>query len=221
MDDLVKGIFIREEKTRFLCTVEIDGRKELCYVPSSCKLGKLISLEGETVCLKPIDNKKSDLNYGLFAVKKKQSWVLLNLAEANNVLENQLHRRLFAYLGKRRRIQREKKIQDYKSDIYLPESETVIEIKTVLTEKRIGYFPTIESQRMKAQMSQLLGLFEEGYKIIYLIIALNPATKSIEITDEMKTTFLKCISMGMQCKGYSIRFKDEKPIIYRQIDIIT
>ncbi len=103
MKGILEGIFVHEEKTRFLCTVEIKGKQELCYVPSSCKLGGLIQLEGETVWLKPIQSKKSELDYCVYAVKKKQGWVLLNLADTNRIFEEQLSRRMFSFLGKRKK----------------------------------------------------------------------------------------------------------------------
>ena len=38
--DHVWGIFKGEGKFRFHCTVEINGKEELCYLPSNCKLCK-------------------------------------------------------------------------------------------------------------------------------------------------------------------------------------
>lgn len=36
--DLLEGIFVEEEKTRFSCVVQIGDVREKCYVASSCKL---------------------------------------------------------------------------------------------------------------------------------------------------------------------------------------
>ena len=89
MGNYVEAVFLREEKLRFLCTVFLDGKEELCYVPSSCKLGSLIKLDGERVLLKPVESKSSKLRYALYAVMKQQGWILLNLAEVNKLIKHQ------------------------------------------------------------------------------------------------------------------------------------
>lgn len=220
MKEMIEGIFSKEEKTRFLCKVLIDGEQELCYVPSSCKLGQLISLEGEKVWFKPIDSKKSELRYGIYAIKKRRGWVLLNLAETNRVVEAQLSRRIFSYLGKRREIQREKVIEGYKTDLFLPESNMVIEIKTVLTDEAHTLFPAVESERIIKQLDEIHALLSQGYKVCYLIIALNPITTQVEIVEQLKQKYNACISEGMICKGYSLRFEGDTPAIYRQVGVL-
>ena len=219
MQQKLEGAFIREEKTRFLCTVEIDGNQELCYVPSSCKLEQFISLSGETVWLKPVHNKNSKLRYCVYAVKKKQGWVLLNLAETNKILEVQLNRRLFSFLGNRKVICREKLIEGYKADLYLPETRTIIEIKTVLTEERITSFPGVKSLRTERQLTEISKLLEAGYRVCYFVIALNPRTANVEVVEKLKGIFQDCISKGMLLKGYSLKFEEDLPQIYRSIEV--
>lgn len=215
----LEGTFIREEKTRFLCAVEIDGNPEQCYVPSSCKLEQLINLQGETVWLKPVHNRNSNLKYCIYAVKKKQGWVLLNLAEANNIIEAQLNRRLFSFLGNRKEVQREKLVEGYKADLYLPASRTVIEIKTVLTEEESAIFPGVKSLRIERQLIDIGKLLEAGYKVCYFVIALNPRTARLEIAEKLKDIFRDGISKGMLLKGYSLKFEEELPKIYKSIEV--
>lgn len=38
------GYFVREEKNRFICTVDVRGENIECYIPSSCKLGNFLKL---------------------------------------------------------------------------------------------------------------------------------------------------------------------------------
>ena len=220
MGNYVEAVFLREEKPRFLCTVFLDGKEELCYVPSSCKLGSLIKLDGERVLLKPVESKSSKLRYALYAVMKQQGWILLNLAEVNKVIKDQIARRFFSYLGKRKEIQTEKIVEGYKADLFLPESHTVIEVKTVLTEEKIGRFSTLQAGRTVKQLEQLKGLLAKGYKVGYLIIALNPKTREITVTKDLKELLQQCIAQCMQCHGYTLKHEAENLVISKKIPII-
>ena len=56
---LVYGVFVAEEKNRFVCRVIVDSEEIECYVPSSCRLEKLINLEGCQVALRPNKSQNS------------------------------------------------------------------------------------------------------------------------------------------------------------------
>lgn len=45
--EYITATFIKELKNRFLCEVEIDGERVVCYVPSSCHLSNFFKLEGK------------------------------------------------------------------------------------------------------------------------------------------------------------------------------
>lgn len=218
--EYIEGLFVEEEKSRFLCRVKVDGIEEKCYVPSSCKLGKLISLKGERVWLKPIKSEKTELRYSLYAVKKGRSWILLNLSEANSILGDQLQRKRFDFLGERQDLVYEKPVEKYKADVYLSNSRTIVEVKTVLTEERQGVFPGVSSKRTVSQLKQLSALLEKDYKACLMLMSLNPCTKSIRFTEDIKGYVQDSVDKGMICKGYSIRFRNRKPIIGDEVEII-
>ena len=220
MGEMIEGIYLREEKHRFMCTVLIDGKKEKCYVPASCKLEKLISLSGKAVWVKPIKKSNSNLKYSLYAVKSGRSWVLLNLSEANRIFGNNLYRRRFSYLGRREEIIYEKRIGNYKADIFLPDEKTVIEIKTVLTDKNKACFPSMVSRRTKEQLNEISNLLDEGFKACLIIIALNPVIKRIEVDDSVRGLIGTAMSKGMFCRGYSIRFDKLQPMLGSEVEIV-
>ncbi len=220
MDELYEGIYLQEDRNRFLCTVLVEGKEEKCYVPASCKLEKLISLSGEMVVLKPIKKADSNLRFSLYAVKKGKSWILLNLSEANTVLGEHLNKKCFDYLGNRKSQIYEKRIGNYKADIFLPESNTLVEVKTILTEKRQGIFPGIASKRTKEQLRTITALLEKGYRACFMIMSLNPRTKEIVIAEEMKATIEAACSKGMICRAYSIRFRNQKPVVGEEVRIL-
>lgn len=148
-------------------------------------------------------------------------YVLLNLAEANRVLEAQLHRRYFSFLGKRKRTYREKVIESYKTDLYIEDTNTLIEVKTLLSVDEEGVFPSITSTRAEQQLEKLSELLDRGYNVVYIVMSLNPKVKSIVLNNEYGRycqLFRTCLDKGMEVKGFSIRLKDMKPEIYRRID---
>lgn len=77
--DYVYGTFQNEIKNRFLCSVNIDGKDVICYIPSSCRLSNFIDMTGRTVLLRPIEAsnaKYSRLGIPRPANVKSQSTVL-------------------------------------------------------------------------------------------------------------------------------------------------
>lgn len=220
MYEVKEGIYLQGAKHRFMCEILIEGKVEKCYVPSSCKLEKLISLTGEPVLVTPVKKKNSELRYSLYAVKKRRSWILLNLSEANTVVGENLNKKCFGFLGSTKNMVYEKQIENYKSDIFLPEEKLMVEIKTVLTEEEQGFFPGIKSERAKKQLEVIDKLLDKEYKACLLLMALNPSTKRIAISDELKDSVQAAIDKGMVCKGFVIKFRNRKPTVGDEIEIV-
>lgn len=127
------GIFKQELKNRFLCEVEIDGESTVCYVPSSCHLSNFLSLQGKKVILIPTMAKDARTQYAVYAVPYKRSYLILNTSMANRAIEASLRGRRFAYLGKRKNVIKEHYVDGYKSDLFIEDTNTIIEIKSVLS----------------------------------------------------------------------------------------
>ena len=107
---MIYGTFKEESKNRFLCQVTINSKNVECYIPSSCRLGNFIDMKGRTVLLKHNQAKDARTEYAVYAVKIKNEFILLNLSQANRIIEEALPKRRFSFLGLRRQIVREKKI---------------------------------------------------------------------------------------------------------------
>jgi len=219
--EYIKGTFLREQKTRFLCDVVVDNKDVECYVPVSCKISKLVDMTGKEVVLQPVENKNARTNFSVYAARLGRYYVLLNLAEANRVLEAQLHRRFFSFLGKRKKIYREKVIEGYKTDLYIEDTNTLIEVKTLLSFEEEGSFPSMASLRAERQLEKLSELLDIEYNVVYIVMSLNPKVKSIRLNNDYGRycqLFRECIDKGMEVKGFSVRLKDMKPEIYRKIE---
>lgn len=223
--DYIVGIFVREEKNRFLCTVEVEGKEEECYIPSSCRLENFLELAGKEVLLRENQNKNARTRLAVYALKIKQNYLIFRTSEANSIIANELRNRRFSYLGKRSLIEREYTIEGYKSDIYLPEVQTIIEIKSLITSDSMGIFPTVYSERAIEQLRKIKHLIKCGYRFVYIFMSLNPYVKSISLSEdirqsEYKKLFLECVNDGMIYKAYTSRLKEDSPTINKEIPII-
>lgn len=215
----IQGVFIRELDNRFRCLVNIAGEDTICYVPSSCKLEQLIPLRGKQVLL--VETQKSTTPYAVYAVKFKNSYCLLNLSQANRIVFRQINRKIFNFLGCRKNVCFEKTISGYKSDLFIQDTNTVIEIKTVISSDSTATFSSIYSERATQQLIKLEELLRCGYNVIYLIVGLNPAITKV-VVDKKTAIYpqlVKCMAMGMQVHGVSLHTREQKFEVFHPITI--
>lgn len=219
--EYITATFIKELKNRFLCEVEIDGEHVVCYVPSSCHLSNFLKLEGKKVLLVPTQTKNTRTQYALFAVPYKKSYIILNTSMANKAIENSIHNRRFSDLGKRKTVIKEHYVEGYKSDLFISDTSTVIEIKSVLSTEDTAQFPTVFSERTLKQLEKIQNLMTKGYKVHYIIVSLNPYVKAIKIIQDTQFAkqFSSCYENGMSIAAYSCRLKNASVFIEREIPI--
>ncbi len=220
-DSLLSGIFIRELKNRFLCEVEISGQTMLCYVPSSCHLSNFLNLHGSQVLLKKVASKNARTEYAVFAVPYKRNYIVLNTSEANYAFGRAIYSRKFSYLGDRKTVLREHVVSGYKSDYFIEDSNTIVEIKSVISTEREAQFPTVFSERTQKQLALIQDLLKEKYNVLFCIISLNPYVNSIRVIKDVPfySDFHKCIEAGMQVEGYRCRLTNGLVCIDKHIQV--
>ena len=183
----------------------VYGQVEECYIPASFKISRQINLKNKEILLQRNVNPKARTRFSLYAVKFKRNYILLDLKLANSIIYQQLHRRYFSFLGIRSNVRREKNFYNYKCDLFLEDTKTVIEIKTFITEENSGYFPSIYSKRAIMQLNAILCLLKKGYRACYIVLSMNPYLNSLclrEDDTEYCYIFRKCLSEGMVFKCY-------------------
>lgn len=221
---LVRGVFKTEIKNRFLCTVNVDGTDIVCYIPSSCRLSNFIELTGRQVLLNPIKNKHARTKFSVYAVRYRNSYVPLNLSSVNRIIENSLTRRIFSFLGSRKNVFREKMIDSYKSDLYIEDTNTVIEVKSLLSFNRTALFPTVFSERANRQLMEIKRLLDSGHRICYTFVSMCAGVKVININTSQKEycmLFRECVNSGMFVCAFSLGMKDNMPFIKSRIEVRT
>lgn len=210
MSKCIEGIFVKELKNRFLCEVLISGTSTVCYVPTSCHLGNFLELRDKKILLIPTSAPNARTSYSLYAMPYKRSYIVLNTSMANRAVESSLKRRQFSFLGKRAHFLTEHKIDTYKTDLYIEDTNTIIEVKSVLSLDEIAKFPTVFSERSLTQMAKLKEFLTHGYRVHYCIVSLNPYVKSIQILSNTAFSPMldECLSNGMTISGHSCRIRD-------------
>lgn len=221
-EDLVYGTFQSEIKNRFLCSVKINGEDVICYIPSSCRLSNFIDMTGRTVLLKPIKSPKARTSYAVYAVKHRRSFILLNLAQANRIIESQIRRRYFSFLGTRKKVSHEYRIDDYKTDLFIHDTNTLIEIKSTLSFSRESVFPSVYSERAVEQLKKISLLLDGGYNACYILVSLNQNVKEISINkqvDDFYRAFIECVEKGMTYCAFSVHLREQVPELYAKIKV--
>lgn len=223
--NFIVGKFVREERNRFLCTVNIEGNDEECYIPSSCRLENFLELAGKEVLLRENKNKNARTRLAIYAISFKKNYILLRTAEANDIVRRNISSRRFSYLGDRKNIEKECIIDGYKADLFLPESNTVIEIKSIISTTNESVFPTVFSERALEQLHKIKELLSKGYKVVYIYISLNPYVKKIKLSNdkyllEYKKMFRECMDLGMNSKAYAAELRNGEALIKKEISIV-
>lgn len=221
--ELIQATFIRELKNRFISEVELDGHVIECYVPSSCRLSNFFELTGKLVLITPTISQGVRTKYALVAIPYKQSYLLLNSSLANRAIEGAIKSRRFSFLGKRTQILKEHRVESYKTDLFVADSKTIIEVKSIISTNKSAVFPTVYSERAIEQLNVLRALLEVGYRACYIIVSLNPYVKEIVIDRNARffQPFTECLSMGMTIKGFTCRLKDGYIALEKEICITT
>ena len=222
LEKCVTGQFVRELKNRFLCEVVINGKVEVCYIPSSCHLSNFLQLEGKEVLLLPTVAKKSRTAFAVVAVKFKRSYIVLNTSYANRLVEYAIQGRKLSYLGKRKKWSREKNVDEYKCDLYIEDTKTIVEIKSVISINGIGVFPTVYSERSLNQLNKIKELLQSGYKVDYIIISLNPYVKGIELLKDTQfyAELNECINLGMSVHAFNCKIQNELILLNKELIIV-
>ncbi len=220
-DGFKTGIFIRELKNRFLCEVEIESEKMVCYVPSSCHLSNFLKLSKKEVLLVPNTSPKSKTSYALFAVPYKKNYIVLNTSMANRAIERSISSRLFAHLGKRKNVIKEYSILGYKCDLYIEDTDTIVEIKSVISTENKAIFPTVYSERTIKQLQQLQLLLKLGKKVCFCIVSLHPYLKEVVIdrNTEFYDKLKQCMDKGLRLYAYTTRLEWSKLKIEHEIPV--
>lgn len=204
LDGVITGVFIKELNNRFRGLVYINGAQEICYIPSSCKLSKLVSLSNKQVLLQPVELSGTGVKYSLLAVRYRNTYIILNSGLANRIVEHQLSRRFFCALGPREKVRREVLVDGYKCDLFIEDTDTVVEVKSIISSNKVAEAFTVRSDRAVIQLKQLLGRLDSK-SAAYIFVVMSPTVQEIHINrdSEAGNILYSCYRNGLKLLGVS------------------
>lgn len=212
----IKGIFDSECKNRFISNVKVNDTLVECYVPSSSRIENYLNLSECEVILTLNKSKKSRTRYSLFAVRKENEYIILNLNKVNTILES-LIMSGDLYPNINYKVLKEKIKEGYKSDLLLEgeDHSILIEAKGVISKDKLVRFPQVNSERSILQLIALEKLLEQGLTVHYYLVSLSPLINKIEIDSDSEYHYhlKRCINKGLSLRGISIVF-DGKSVRY-------
>jgi len=133
---LIEGV-IKSRPNRFIMVVDIDGRKQKCYCPSTGRIGS-IDFEDIPCLLSKSDNPRRKMPYTVEAFsldpssRKRKSWIGINQVAVNKYIRHFLETgQLSKMVGKVRTVQPEVALGDSRLD-FLVNNKDYVEVKTLL-----------------------------------------------------------------------------------------
>lgn len=77
------------------------------------------------------------------------------------------------------------------------------------------------SERTLKQLKKLKDMLNEGYRVYYIIVSLNPYVKAITIAKETQffSELNDCIKRGMNLLAYSCRLEKDDILINQKIQV--
>ena len=79
------------------------------------------------------------------------------------------------------------------------------------------------SERTLKQLQTISNLLSIRNKICFLVVSLNPYIQEICLDQgtEFYPALKSCIEQGLILKGYTVRFKDSRLVIDKEIPVVT
>ena len=217
-DDFITGIFDEELPNRFMARVIIDGAKETCYVKSSSRLSNYLPMRGKKVILRK--NINSKFMYYIYSVSFKNSQILLCPSYANDIVAYSLNKKVFSFVGYRKKIEKEVSIGNYKSDIFLDKEKVFIEVKSIISDSSTALFPIVYSERFDKQLELFTDLLKK-YRGYLFLVCFNPYTTKIIINKNNMNYnhIVAAMNSGLIVKGFVIGYSNNIPTIKKEIPV--
>lgn len=207
--EVYKANLISEGKTRFICIVEYNENIIECYVPNTCKLSKLIPLSNNEILITKNLHKTKRTQYTLFAIKIFEEFLIVNTSIANKIVYN-------CILDKHNTIiLPERKIENYKSDFYIPDKTTIVEVKSIISMEETLIIPNGFSIRAINQLEKLNELLKNEYSVDYYFVVFDNNCLSITLntTTEYGNRINFCVEQGMNLKVLICKYNESENII--------
>ena len=166
-DNIREGRFITR-LNRFVATVEIGGKEELCHVKNTGRCKELL-LPSAVVFLQESSKATRKTRYDLISVYKGQRLINIDSQAPNKVAAEYLPE----IIPDIKLLKREVKFNNSRFDFYLETAaeRIFVEVKGVtLEEEGVAMFPDAPTERGIKHLQELGLCIQEGYKAAVLFV---------------------------------------------------
>ncbi|MEZ0344507.1 MAG: DNA/RNA nuclease SfsA [Caldimicrobium sp.] len=176
--ELIEASFL-ERLNRFVVKIEINGKKELAYLPNPGRLWELL-LPGRVLLLSK--SERGTYPYMVIACRQENFPVLLHTHLTNNYVADLIQEGQIPSLRDYVLIKREPKAGKGRLDLLLENQKSgkklYLEVKTcTLFGEKLAMFPDAETKRGTRHLYELLRLRDKGYEAGCLFVVMSPKVK--------------------------------------------
>lgn len=208
---------------RFLATVELNGREEVCHVKNTGRCRELL-IPGARIWIQEAANPLRKTKYDLISVEKGAEIVNIDSQIPNRVVEEWLFKKeLFKDLSY---LKAEKKYGDSRFDFYLEAGEEKIfmEVKGVtLEEEGIARFPDAPTERGIKHLQELVKCRMEGYQAYLIFVIQMKGVQAMEPNDRTHQAFGEALreakKAGVQILAYDSFVTPDSIVLDKQIPV--
>ena len=224
---LVKGKLIKRYK-RFFTDVKLDKEVVTAHCPNT---GSMIGLlnEGYDVYLRPNNNPKRKLKYGLEIIKTRKNLVGVNTHMANRIAQHALENNLIKELKNSDLIKPEvffNKETRFDFLIEKNKQKSFVEVKnvTLFRNEDTAEFPDAVTSRGTKHLLTLIDAIKKGYKsyLLFLVQIQNMEKFKIakDIDKEYYNNYLIAKKAGVNFLAYRCDITSKKIFIDKKLKII-
>ena len=197
-DNITNAIFQRR-LNRFTAEIEIDGRRELCHVKNTGRLGELLTAKAE-VFVQVHDNSERKTKYSLIAVKKGKEVVNVDSQTPNKVFYEWV--RNGGFTDGVTLIKPETTFGNSRFDCYIEAGKRKIfaEVKGVTLEKNgTALFPDAPTERGVKHLRELCECVKYGYEAYAVFVVQMKGVHSFSPNEETHREFANALRECEKC----------------------
>lgn len=221
----VEGKFILRHK-RFTAEVMIDGKKEICHVPNTGRLGEILLPEVRCL-LRCEDGENRKTRYSLIGAWKGDSLINIDSQIPNAVVEEALKKGMIDKLRSYDIIEREKTFGSSRFDFRLSNGKGEVyylEVKGVTLENNgVMSFPDAVTERGAKHLNELREAVNQGFGAGVLFLIQMEDAKYFTPNTERDPYFSECLEKaadsGVDILAYTCRTREDELTLYKDLEV--
>ncbi len=214
---MVPAVFYNRPN-RFIGNISVKDQMKTCHVADTGRLEEILTENRKILVIKNRKELKTD--YTLIAAKMNDEWILVNTFLHSKIVRIALEKGLLGFIPKS--IKSEVTFGKSRLD-FLINDTIFIEVKASnLLKDDCCLFPDAPTTRGRRHLEELINAKKKGYRSIILLLGLRACkcfSPNSIIDEHFSSTFKKALALGVEYKGFKIRFDPSNKTLYYDSDM--